>query len=71
MLDLIAYRKNESPELGPGIRFFDWARKMTVDAFYTSKIGMSDIDYQGNRPQLTFEVPPESLEYAMKKGGLV
>jgi hypothetical protein len=27
MLDLIAYRKNNSPELGPGIRFFDWARR--------------------------------------------
>src|ERR1700723_3319098 len=24
MLDLIAFRENNSPELGPGIQFFDW-----------------------------------------------
>src|SRR5215831_7118872 len=29
LLDLIAYRKNTSPELDPGITFFDWARRMT------------------------------------------
>ena len=27
-LDRIAYRKNDSAETAPGIRFFDWARKM-------------------------------------------
>jgi gluconate 2-dehydrogenase gamma chain len=70
MLDLIAYRKNESPGLGPGIRFFGWVRKMTVDAFYTSEIGIKDLDYQGNRPQLTFEVPVRSLEHALKKSGM-
>src|SRR5215472_3791732 len=31
LLDLVAYRKNASPELNPGIAFFDWARRMTVD----------------------------------------
>ena len=43
MLDLIAYRKNNSPELGPGIRFFDWARRLVVNAFYTSKVGIRDV----------------------------
>src|ERR1017187_4994539 len=28
MLDLIAWRKNQSPELGPGIGFFRWARNV-------------------------------------------
>src|SRR5579863_4793782 len=31
MLDVIAYRKNETPETAPGIRFFAWARKMVAD----------------------------------------
>ena len=44
LLDLIAYRRNESPELAPGIEFFTWARRMTVDAFYTSAIGIKDIE---------------------------
>ncbi len=50
LLDLIAYRRNQSPELTPGIEFFTWVRRMTVDAFYTSEIGIKDIDYRGNSP---------------------
>ena len=50
LLDLIAYRRNQTPELAPGIEFFTWARRMTVDAFYTSEIGIKDIDYRGNTP---------------------
>lgn len=67
MLDRIAYIKNESPELGPGIRFFEWARKMVVDAFYTSPIGIKDLGYMGNTAVAKFEVPKEALEYALKR----
>lgn len=67
MLDLIAYRKNDSPELGPGIRFFDWIRKMTVDAFYTSKIGIADIGYKGNVGMTKFQVPVAAIDHAMKR----
>ena len=69
LLDLIAYRRNQSPDLDPGILFFNWVRRMTVDGFYTSRVGMPDI-YHGNRPQLTFSVPAASLEYALKRSGL-
>jgi hypothetical protein len=67
MLDLIAYRKNESPELGPGIKFFDWARKMVVDAYYTSPIGIKDIGYIGNTALAKFEVPQAAIDYALKR----
>src|SRR6266404_4836773 len=67
MLDLIAYRKNDSPELGPGIRFFDWVRRMVVDAFYTSKVGIKDIGYLGNKGMTRFEVPKEVIDYALKR----
>jgi gluconate 2-dehydrogenase gamma chain len=67
MLDLIAYRKNDSPELGPGIRFFDWARRMVVDAFYTSRVGIKDVGYMGNKAVSKFEVPQEALDYALKR----
>jgi gluconate 2-dehydrogenase gamma chain len=67
MLDLIAYRKNDSPELGPGIRFFDWARRMVVDAFYTSKAGIKDVGYLGNKGMSKFEVPKEAIDYALKR----
>jgi len=70
MLDRIAYRRNQSAELAPGIEFFTWARRMTVDAFYTSEIGIRDIDYQGNRPMMEYPAPTESIAYALKKSGL-
>ena len=70
MLDLIAYRKNDSPELGPGIRFFTWVRNMTVDAFYTSKIGMDDLGFMGNGAMSEFSVPVPAIEYAVKRSGL-
>ena len=40
VLDLIAYQRNRSTELTPGIDFFILARRMTADGFYTSPIGM-------------------------------
>lgn len=67
MLDLIAYRKNETPERGPGIKFFEWARKMVVDAYYTSAIGIKDIGYMGNTALSKFEVPQEVIDYALKR----
>jgi gluconate 2-dehydrogenase gamma chain len=70
LLDQIAYRRNSSPELDPGIQFFTWARRMTVDAFYTSEIGIADIDYRGNRPQMAYPEPTEAIAYALKRSGL-
>lgn len=70
MLDLIAYRKNSTPELAPGIQFFNWVRNMTADAFYTSKAGMDDLGYMGNSALSHFSVPAEAVEYAVKRSGL-
>ena len=70
LLDLIAYRRNEAPELAPGIEFFAWVRRMTVDAFYTSEIGIKDLDYRGNSPAFTYVTPAESIAYALKRSGL-
>jgi gluconate 2-dehydrogenase gamma chain len=49
-LDLIAYRKNikQNPELSQGVAFFAFMRTMTCDGFYTSKIGIADLQYIGN-----------------------
>ena len=67
LLDQIAYRRNQSPELNPGIEFFTWARRMTVDAFYTSEIGIQDIDYRGNRPMGSYPEPTEQVAYVLKR----
>jgi hypothetical protein len=70
LLDLIAYRRNESPELAPGIQFFSWARRMTVDAFYTSEIGIRDIDFRGNTELTSYPAPTQAIAYALEKSGL-
>jgi len=67
LLDQIAYRRNQSAELNPGIEFFTWARRMTVDAFYTSEIGIKDIDYRGNRPMGSYPEPTEQIAYVLKR----
>src|SRR4029453_15176201 len=67
LLDQIAYRRNQSPELNPGIEFFTWVRRMTVDAFYTSEIGIKDIDYRGNRPMGAYPEPTEQIAYVLKR----
>ncbi|MFN7541507.1 MAG: gluconate 2-dehydrogenase subunit 3 family protein [Acidobacteriota bacterium] len=67
LLDRIAYRRNDSPDLAAAIRFFELLRRMTVDAFYTSKIGIADVGYMGNKGMTKFEVPVESLEHAIKR----
>jgi hypothetical protein len=69
LLDLIAYQKNRSEELNPGIDFFILARRMTVDGFYTSRIGMPDI-YPGNRPQGRFTVPQAAVEHVIRRSPL-
>ncbi len=50
VLDLIAYRKNAKADtsLGQGVEFFARLRAMTCDGFYTSKIGIEDLQYIGN-----------------------
>jgi gluconate 2-dehydrogenase gamma chain len=67
LLDLIAWRKNQSPELNPGIYFFTWARRMVADAYYTSPIGFKELGYMGNTAMASFSVPQEAVEYVMKR----
>lgn len=50
ILDLIAFRKNakQDPSLRQGVAFFAFLRKFTCDGFFTSKIGIADLQYIGN-----------------------
>ena len=50
ILDLIAYRKNALTDAGisRGVEFFAFLRRLTSDAFYSSEIGIKDLQYEGN-----------------------
>ena len=66
LLDTIAFKKNSTAELAPGVDFFVLARRMTVDGFYTSEIGMRDI-YPGNTARSQFTVPQEAIDYVLSR----
>jgi hypothetical protein len=70
MLDLIAFRKNQSAELSAGIQFFAFCRRMVADAYYTTPIGYKEVGYMGNTGMAQFSVPKEAVEQALKRSGL-
>ena len=47
---LIAYRKSADKDaaLSQGVEFFAFLRRLTSDGFYTSEIGIKDLQYIGN-----------------------
>jgi hypothetical protein len=61
------YRAGDRPQLGAGVAFFDWVRKMTVDAYYTSPAGVADLGYQGDQALSSYQVPQEAIDYAMSR----
>ena len=67
LLDLIAFKKNTSTELDPGIEFFTLARRMTVDGFYTSDAGIHEIIPNGRPPLTEFVVPQASIDYVISR----
>ena len=64
------YTVDRANDLAPGVQFFDWVRKMTVDAFYTSPIGIKDLGYMGNGAYTRYTVPQAALDYALKRSPL-
>ena len=61
------YKTRVASTVLPGVRFFGWLRRLVVDAFYTSAIGIADVGYQGNRFLRRFEVPEGSIRYAIER----
>jgi gluconate 2-dehydrogenase subunit 3-like protein len=49
LLDEIAYTSNDDPAVTHGIAFFNSFRDLTATGFFTTKMGIQDLQYQGNR----------------------
>lgn len=58
VLDDIAYPDTAAPELSQGVAFFNLFRDLVATGFWTSKMGIDDLQYLGNRPNV-WEGPPE------------
>jgi hypothetical protein len=61
MLDRIAYPKKAAPEDSQAVAFFNHLRDLVVGSFYSSKIGIKDIAYVGNRMVPNWNGCPETV----------
>jgi hypothetical protein len=50
VLDDIAYPAKADPRFSHGVRFFTAMRDLVAGGFWSSKIGVTDLGYQGNVP---------------------
>lgn len=62
LLDEIAWQDNSTPELEPGIHFFNQMRNLVLTGYYTTKMGLDDLGYKGNVPNVWDGVPQEVLD---------
>jgi gluconate 2-dehydrogenase gamma chain len=67
ILDAIAFPTRAAAEVKAGVEFFNNLRNLTASGFYSSRIGIADLGYTGNRPVAEWKgTPPE----VMRKLGL-
>ncbi len=62
LLDQIAWPDHSTPELEPGITFFSRMRNLVMTGYYTTKMGLDDLGYVGNTPNVWDGVPQEVLD---------
>ncbi len=58
VLDDIAWPRRARPEMQAGVRFFNNFRNFTASGFWSSKMGIDDLQYMGNRPTATWNGCP-------------
>ena len=62
LLDDIAWPKKAKPEMSHGVRFFNGFRDLVASGFFSSKVGVADLQYIGNVPSVWNGSPPEAMQ---------
>jgi len=63
VLDDIAWPAKAKPEFAHGVAFFSNFRDLTAAGFWTTRLGIDDLQYMGNRSVARWNgCPPEALE---------
>ena len=63
IVDDIAYpQQAKGTPMEPGANFFDQLRFLTLTGYFTSRKGLRDLDYRGNRANVWDGVPQEVLD---------
>ena len=67
MCDQIAYPKKTKPELKAGEHFFTRMRQLTLTGYFTSELGIEELGYKGNTPNVWDGIPAAILkDYSVK-----
>lgn len=61
LVDDIAYPEKAKPEMMQGVAFFTLMRNFTSSGFFTSEMGIKDLGYVGNKPNLWNGVPDDIM----------
>jgi hypothetical protein len=62
ILDDIAYPAKADPRFSHGVRFFTGMRDLVAAGFWSSKVGVKDLGYQGNVPTVWDGAPQNVLD---------
>jgi hypothetical protein len=62
LVDEIAYPDLAKPDMQQGVAFFSRMRNLTASGFFSSKIGIEDVGYMGNRPNKWEGVPADIIK---------
>jgi hypothetical protein len=62
LVDEIAYPDLAKPDMQQGVSFFNRMRNLTASGFFSSKIGIEDVGYVGNRPNKWEGVPADIIK---------
>ena len=62
IVDEIAYPAKAKPEVAQGVSFFNKIRDLVTTGFYTAEIGVKDLGYMGNVPNIWAGVPDDVLK---------
>ena len=63
VLDDIAWPSRAKPEMAHGVAFFNSFRDLTASGFWTTRMGIDDLQYLGNRSVARWTgCPPEALQ---------
>jgi gluconate 2-dehydrogenase gamma chain len=69
LLDAIAWPAKASPLVSQGVAFFSGFRDMTASGFWSSKMGVEDLQYMGNVPNPDWQgCPQAALDHLGIKG---
>lgn len=61
VLDDLAWPQKASPLVSQGVAFFNGFRDLTAGGFWSSKIGVADLQYMGNAPNPDWQGCPQPV----------